>query len=458
MQSYDVRIWSITARKSIKTRKVTSYRLRWKVGSEEFAETFKKRAQADSFRSELVSAQNRGEAFDTLTGRPVSLARATRDKRWFELACDYVDMRWPEAAANTRQTIAEALVRVSPAFFNGGRGKPADAEIRSMLRGWAFNSDQRAKGIPEEHRDAIDWCTRNSLPISVVLDESKQRELQQAALVSRSGKKYAATVARRNRAVLSHFLSYAVDEKALESNPLRDAKWESMPKGSRSIDPRTVPNPVQARTLLNAVREIQRSGPRLEAFFAVMYFAALRPEEAAALTKDDLNLPKRGWGEIYVSQAHPHAGKHWTGTGQAREKRGVKARAVGEGRPVPCPPELTELLHKHLKIYKNGESGLLFAGDQGGAIPKITYTRVWRAARTVAFTEKVACTDLAKRPYSLRHAAVSTWLAAGVDPTTVARWAGHSVAVLLDSYASCLHGQDVVSRQRIEHFFGFRQE
>lgn len=457
MQSYDVRIWAITARKN-KGGKVTSYRLRWRVGREEFEETFKKRAQADGLRAELVSAQNRGEPFDTLTGRPVSLGRATRDMRWFELACNYVDMRWPEAAANTRQTIAEALIRVSPVFFNGGRGKPADAEIRSMLRGWAFNSDQRAKGVPEEHRDAIEWCTRNSLPISVVLDEAKQRELQQAALVSRAGKKYAATVARRNRAVLSHFLSYAVDEKALETNPLRDTKWESMPKGSRSIDPRTVPNPVQARTLLRAVRQVQRSGPRLEAFFGVMYFAALRPEEAAALTKDDLNLPKRGWGEIYVGRAHPHAGKHWTGTSQAREMRGVKARAVGEGRPVPCPPEMTELLHKHIEVYGDGGSGLLFEGDQGGGIPKITYTRVWRAARAAAFTEKVAQSRLAERPYSLRHAAVSTWLTAGVDPTTVARWAGHSVAVLLETYASCLHGQDVIARQRVEDFFGYRPE
>lgn len=457
MQSYDVRIWAITARKN-KAGKVTSYRLRWRIEHEEFEESFKKRAQADGLRSELVSAQNRGEPFDTLTGRPASLGRATRDARWFDLACDYVDMRWPEAAANTRQTIAEALIRVSPAFFTGGRGKPADAEIRSMLRAWAFNSDQRAKGMPDEYRDAIEWCTRNSLPISVVMDEAKQRELQQAALVSRSGKKYAATVARRNRAVLSHFLSYAVDEKALEVNPLRDVKWESMPKGSRSIDPRTVPNPVQARTLLRAVRELKRSGPRLEAFFGIMYFAALRPEEAAALTKDDLKLPKRGWGEIYVSEAHPHAGKHWTGTGQARERRGVKARAVGEGRPVPCPPELTALLHKHIKAYGGGESGLLFEGDQGGAIPKITYTRVWRAARAVAFTEKVAQSRLAERPYSLRHAAVSTWLTAGVDPTTVARWAGHSVAVLLETYASCLHGQDVVARQRVEHFFGYQSE
>lgn len=123
---------------------------------------------------------------------------------------------------------------------------------------------------------------------------------------------------------------------------------------------------------------------------------------------------------------------------------------------MPCPPELTELLHKHIKAYGDGVRGLLFEGDQGGGIPKITYTRVWRAARTAAFTKKVAQSRLAERPYSLRHAAVSTWLTAGVDPTTVARWAGHSVAVLLETNASCLHGQDVIARQRVEKFFVYR--
>lgn len=57
---------------------------------------------------------------------------------------------------------------------------------------------------------------------------------------------------------------------------------------------------------------------------------------------------------------------------------------------------------------------------------------------------------LAKRPYDLRHAAVSTWLNAGVPPTQVAEWAGHSVAVLLKVYAKCIVGQDAAARRRIE--------
>jgi hypothetical protein len=61
---------------------------------------------------------------------------------------------------------------------------------------------------------------------------------------------------------------------------------------------------------------------------------------------------------------------------------------------------------------------------------------------------------LARRPYDLRHAAVSTWLNAGVPATQVAEWAGHSVAVLLQIYAKCMAGQEDAARRRIAAALG----
>ncbi|WP_216209184.1 site-specific integrase [Amycolatopsis aidingensis] len=68
--------------------------------------------------------------------------------------------------------------------------------------------------------------------------------------------------------------------------------------------------------------------------------------------------------------------------------------------------------------------------------------------------EEAHSTPLARRPYDLRHAAVSTWLSGGVDPATVAEWAGHSLSVLMEIYAACLYGQEVVSRQRVQAALG----
>ena len=48
-----------------------------------------------------------------------------------------------------------------------------------------------------------------------------------------------------------------------------------------------------------------------------------------------------------------------------------------------------------------------------------------------------------------RHACLSTWLNARVDPTQVAEWAGNSVAVLLRVYAKFISGRDQFARPRI---------
>jgi hypothetical protein len=51
---------------------------------------------------------------------------------------------------------------------------------------------------------------------------------------------------------------------------------------------------------------------------------------------------------------------------------------------------------------------------------------------------------------TLRHAAVSLWLNAGVPATQVGEWAGHSVHVLMRVYAKCVYGQDEAARRRVE--------
>jgi hypothetical protein len=73
--TYAVNVWSI--RENVGTTAKT-YSVRWKVGSRRWKTTFKTAALADSFRSDLLSAARKGEAFDTSTGRPVSCSGPAR--------------------------------------------------------------------------------------------------------------------------------------------------------------------------------------------------------------------------------------------------------------------------------------------------------------------------------------------------------------------------------------------
>jgi integrase len=79
---------------------------------------------------------------------------------------------------------------------------------------------------------------------------------------------------------------------------------------------------------------------------------------------------------------------------------------------------------------------------------------VWTDARKPALTAAQYRSPLGRRPYDLRHAAVSLWLNSGMLATEVAHRAGHGVAVLLKIYAHCIDGQADAANKRITDALG----
>jgi integrase len=136
----------------------------------------------------------------------------------------------------------------------------------------------------------------------------------------------------------------------------------------------------------------------------------------------------------------------------------LKQRAVGEVRHVPSPPPLTRILREHLARFGTAADGRLFRSLTGGDLAESTIARMWDKARKAALTEEEYSSPLARRPYDLRHACVSTWLAAGVPSTQCAEWAGHSVAVLHQIYAKVIGGLEAAAHRRIEQALGWEPE
>lgn len=119
------------------------------------------------------------------------------------------------------------------------------------------------------------------------------------------------------------------------------------------------------------------------------------------------------------------------------------------------------MLQGHLSTYAVGRDGHLFVSRTGAAgvplpgpyakpVSMKTVYRVWHNSRLTALTDKEFDSPLARRPYDLRHACVSTWLNAGVLPAQVAECAGHSVNVLLTVYAKCIDGAEVSAIRKRE--------
>ncbi|GLW94036.1 integrase [Actinokineospora globicatena] len=453
-KSYDVKIWAIETRRG---KNATGYRVAWTVEKKVFRLTFHTWTLADSYRSDLVTASRKGEAFDTQSGTPASMARRASTMSWHDFAIRYVDMKWQRSAAKSRAGVADTLATAAPAMLSGQRGKPDAKLLRLALVGWAYNVNRRDDDKPEDIAKALDWIASNTIEVSALDDVALLRTVLDTLSLKMDGRLAGAKTISRKRAVFHHALEYAVELQALDANRLSEVNWK-VPKTVTAIDKRVVINPRQGVKLLDAVaaqkvdgQPGRSAGPMLRGYFASMLFAALRPAEAAQLGREALRkLPADGWGEIHLSDTAPIAGAAWTNSGTRRDQRGLKHRAESEVRIVPSPPPLTTILNEHIKQFGFAADGRLFRSLTGGPVAESTAARVWNNARRAALTAEDYASPMARRPYDLRHACVSIWLAAGVQPTQIAEWAGQSVWVLLQVYATVIAGLEHTERQRID--------
>ena len=295
-------------------------------------------------------------------------------------------MKWKAASAKYRQDIARAMVAATPPLIVG-RPPATDLELRSAMNNWGFNTKRRADA-PAEVAERLRWLSENTRPLRDLADPGVAREVLEAATSRLDGQRAAPDTVRKHRMLLSNAMDYAVELELLDTNPIKAIKWRAPTTSTtREVDRRSVVNHRQARALLEAVKSQEPSGPRLVAFFALMYYSALRPEEAVNLDRDHIVLPpasrRRAWGELHLTSAAPHAGRHWTNDGALRETRALKHRIEGESRTVPIPPQLVAILRSHLAEFPDGPDGRLFYGvrSESTAVDDVHASLAARPAR-----------------------------------------------------------------------------
>ncbi len=196
---------------------------------------FVKAAQADSFRSALMTAARKGEAFSLGTGRPTAWERTKADTTWYEFACAYLDMKWKLASARYRKDIARALTAATPAMLTDARGRtrcsrhPASAHALGLQH-------QAARRPAADVAEVLSWIAPNSTPLSALADATVARKVLHLATGRVDGTVAAASTARRHRTILANAMDYAVELNLLDSNPIRALKWTA-PKSIRPGGP-----------------------------------------------------------------------------------------------------------------------------------------------------------------------------------------------------------------------------
>jgi integrase len=272
---------------------------------------------------------------------------------WYRHAVAYAEMKWPHLAPHSRASLADALATVTSLLTRETGRRPPAQTLRAALYGHAFNARRRSGAPAPDTASALAWVERASLPVSQLSDPRVIRAALDGLCTRLDGSPAAASTITRKRAMFHDAVGYAVELGLLPANPAGLVRWRA-PRTAVAVSPATVPSPAQVEVIL---AEVARIRPELSAFIGCLYYAALRPEEAVALRRDDLILPARGRGTIILTAACPRTGSAWTSTGTPFGPRGLKRRPGGTIRVVPIPPVLVRMLRQHLHAFGTAPTG-----------------------------------------------------------------------------------------------------
>jgi integrase len=401
--------------------------VRWRVDGRQRTRSFRTRVEADRHRSLLTHAVTMGDRFDPATGEPVAWSQPAADLPVHRWAQAWVAEQWPEWQPRTRRSALEALTRFLPLVVREGASKPP-ATLRTFLPA-LLDPEQSV----DESDEAARWLDRHAL-LLVELTKPLLAEVELRLGVGYDGTPLAASTAGRRRKIAKACVRRAVQLDLLAADP-----WPPAPSGRslrkvnrkrQRVDGNELPDPATMVRILDAMATHQPGSRTFQQMTAIVYYAGLRPSEVLMLRRRSLTLPKGGsWGRIDVTEADidfDTPGEPKTGP-----------------RSVPIPPVLVAQLKTWLAAHDFAPDDLLFRTRSGTRPTTSNWGRAWHRA-----LDEVGAPSW--RIYDCRHAAATTWLAAGAPLGEVARRLGHTVDTLVSTYVGALTGDQEITNTRIQ--------
>lgn len=215
---------------------------------------------------------------------------------------------------------------------------------------------------------------------------------------------------------MSSVLREAVEDGLIPANPCHGLN--SGGKTFKAVEPKDldVLTSAEVATLAEAIN------PAFHTLILTAAYSGMRAGELLALRRRDVDLER---GVIHVFKAM----KDWVdGEPVFGEPKTKRSR-----RDVDVLDQLAPVLADHLSPGGSPDD-LVFTNTEGNPIRwQVFYAKHFTKTRDKALPDHPDYTF-----HDLRHCFCSWLLAAGVDPVTVAKQAGHSLAVLLSTYAHAI--------------------
>ena len=160
MTSYHVKFWDI---KKISDTARGRYRVRWAVDGREHCKSFPAKPWRTRSWPPSKNAARDGTPFDPATGLPAPPRTARGgDVTWYEHARAYSQMKWPDLAAKSRRSTAEALTTITLALTGRAATFPDPAVLRRALLSYAFNAAPARQPAPR--RSPAHWTGSRRRP------------------------------------------------------------------------------------------------------------------------------------------------------------------------------------------------------------------------------------------------------------------------------------------------------
>ena len=205
----------------------------------------------------------------------------------------------------------------------------------------------------------------------------------------------ARSTVQRARTTLSSVFAFAVREKMLTRNPVRDVR---MPPGvSRASEGIETFTEEELAQTLKLQREIR---PHLAVVTEFLSLTGLRWSELRALRVQDLQQVP--FPIVRVSRAHS----------DGYAEKGTK---TGKTRLVPLTNRAREIAGAH--AGGRNRNDYLFTGESGRQLSGNLFRRFVKWSETAPFGRTI---------HDLRHYAASAWLRAGIPVNQVSQWLGHA--------------------------------
>ena len=252
-----------------------------------------------------------------------------------------------------------------------------------------------------------------------------QRFISDAKATVGEGKPWSANTQHLNRTLLKRVWDDAIHAEAEEAERQNRFPRYRMNPSERLVLPEaektrfTVLSHQEWLTLVEVLKDTAEL-----ALLAIMGLGGLRFGEALNCRITDVDSVRN------VIRIREHRGPYpW----KPKKKRST--------RDVAMMPELRKILERHIELGYCGSEYLFTLPDQDRPISATAargrVQKAFEAAGIVYGRDEDAAT-----PHTLRHAAATWMIMAGIPVTVVAKQLGDTVAVIMDTYAHCFEGSE----------------